>query len=78
MRRFLTKLGNLLVRRHAGLICAGLCFVVGLLWAIFGFWKTLLILCLTLAGYIFGARFLSDPEDLQRLLDKLIPPGRFR
>ena len=78
MREFLSKIGNLLVSRHAGLICAAVCFIVGVLWVVFGFWKTLLIILLTLIGYIFGVRVLSDPEDLQRLLDKIIPPGRFR
>ena len=45
---------------------------------IFGFWKTLFILILTLVGYYLGVRYFSDDEAIKKILDKLFPPGRFR
>ena len=53
-------------------------FLVALLLAIFGFWKFMLILLLTLAGYIIGKNVFANKEVLREFLDKLFPPGRFR
>jgi len=52
--------------------------VLALLLVIFGFWKTLFILALSGTGYYLGNRFFSSPEDFRNLLDKILPPGKFR
>lgn len=56
--------------------------LIGLLLAVslvvFGFWKTLFILLLTALGYYLGNRFFTNPEDFRNLLDKILPPGKFR
>lgn len=56
--------------------------LIGLLLAVslvvFGFWKTLFILLLTALGYYLGSRFFTNPEDFRNLLDKILPPGKFR
>ncbi|NLW89318.1 MAG: DUF2273 domain-containing protein [Clostridiaceae bacterium] len=64
--------------RNAGLIGALSGFVLALLLVIFGFFKTLFILIVTLIGYLLGVRLFSDKEKLKNFMDKLIPPGRFR
>lgn len=52
--------------------------ILALLLVIFGFWKTLFILTLTGTGYYLGHRFFSSPEEFRNLLDKILPPGKFR
>jgi len=64
--------------RNAGLIGGTVGFALALLLVIFGFFKTLFILLVTLFGYLVGVRLFSDKEMLKNFLDKLIPPGRFR
>ena len=78
MKRLIKVLIKQLDRQNAGLICGGLCFCIGLMFAIFGFWKTFFIFLFAILGYIFGAKILSDRERLRRVIDKLLPPGRFR
>lgn len=53
-------------------------FVFALLWVIFGFWKLLFILLLTLAGYFVGYRYFRDRDTIRKLIDKILPPGMFR
>jgi uncharacterized membrane protein len=67
-----------MTRKNAGWIVGGICFVIGLLLIIFGFWKTLFVVALTIGGYVFGVKFLSDADSLRNLIDKIFPPGRFR
>ena len=64
--------------RDAGLIGAIAGLSLSLLLVIFGLWKTLFILAVTLAGYLIGVRYFSNKEDFRDLLDKFLPPGRFR
>ncbi len=58
-----------------GAICG---FVIALILVVFGFWKSVLILIFTLAGYYIGKKIFSNKELLKEFLDKLFPPGRFR
>lgn len=63
-----------ILKRHKGRIVGT---VIGLFSAILilllGFWKTLLIVLCTLAGYYIGTRW--DIEgNFRKLLDKLLPP----
>ena len=51
---------------------------IALLLAVFGFWKFLLILIFTAAGYYIGKRIFANKEALKEFLDKILPPGRFR
>ncbi|MDD3958585.1 MAG: DUF2273 domain-containing protein [Clostridiaceae bacterium] len=78
MRAFFVKFLEMVKDRNAGLIGAGAGFILALLLVIFGFFKTLFILILTLTGFFLGVKLFSDKEKLKNFMDKLIPPGRFR
>ncbi|NLZ55827.1 MAG: DUF2273 domain-containing protein [Clostridiaceae bacterium] len=78
MKLNLHRLVEKLVRQDAGAIGGTVAFVLALLLVIFGFWKTLFIVILSLVGYYVGARFFSNPDTFRRLLDRIFPPGRFR
>jgi uncharacterized membrane protein len=45
---------------------------------LFGVLKTLFLLVLSAAGYYIGRRFFSNRKEIRDLLDRLLPPGRFR
>jgi uncharacterized membrane protein len=64
--------------RSPGLIGATIGLTLSLLLVIFGFFKTLFIITLTLIGYLIGVRYFANKEDFRDLLDKLLPPGLFR
>ncbi len=64
--------------RHPGLVGALIGLSLALLLVIFGFFKTLFILFLTLVGYLIGVRYFADKDDFRDLLDKILPPGMFR
>ncbi|NCC83248.1 MAG: DUF2273 domain-containing protein [Clostridia bacterium] len=78
MKRLFDPILRLLHGKDAGIVGAVVGFGFALLWAIFGFWRTLFILLLTLAGYIVGARFFRNSTHFRELIDKFLPPGRFR
>lgn len=78
MKRVFSSILDLVSRKNAGLVTGGVCFVIALMLVIFGFWKTLFILAVTLGGYIFGVQVLAKPENLRKLIDLILPPGRFR
>ncbi|HZK29429.1 MAG TPA: DUF2273 domain-containing protein [Clostridia bacterium] len=59
-------------------IGALIAFVFALLWMIFGFWKLLVILFLTIVGAYIGFRYFRDHESIKKLIDKILPPGMFR
>ena len=63
---------------NSALIGALTGLTLGLFLILFGFWGTLFILILTGAGYYIGKKFFSNKEDLKELLDRILPPGRFR
>jgi uncharacterized membrane protein len=64
--------------KDAGLVGGLVAFVLALLLVIFGFWRTLFIIIFTLAGYIVGARLFRNSSHFKELLNKFLPPGRFR
>ncbi len=72
------KILEIIKEQNIAFISALVAFSLGMLLILFGIWKTLFLIALTVAGYYFGKAFLSDKEDLKDLLDKIIPPGRFR
>lgn len=78
MKKLFEPLMDKVNRKNAGWIVGGVCFIFALLLMIFGFWRTLFIVALTVGGYVFGVRYLSDPENLRDLIDRIFPPGRFR
>lgn len=53
-------------------------FFIALILAVFGFWKFVLILIFTLAGYFIGKEIFANKEVLKEFLDKILPPGKFR
>ena len=75
MKRFLEDLKT---NHPAAWIGGSVGFLLGLFLILFGFWKTLFIIILTGAGFYIGKKFLSNKDDLKELLDKILPPGRFR
>lgn len=52
-------------------------FILALILAIFGFWKSLMILGFTVAGYFIGKKIFVNRETLRDFLDKILPPGKF-
>jgi len=78
MKQLLSRFLDMLMDKNAGLIGGSVGFSLALLLVIFGFFKTLFIIIITLFGYFVGVRLFSDKERLKNFLDKLIPPGRFR
>lgn len=78
MKSFWQNLTELLKGHHAGQTGALIGLSLGLLLVIFGFWKTLFVLLLAGAGYYLGNRYFAHPEDFRNLLDKILPPGKFR
>ena len=60
---------------HRGRITgAALALVIGIMFLIIGFFKTLFLLVLTAGGYMLGGK-IDNKEDLLELLDKILPPG---
>ncbi len=78
MKQLFEPILKMLHGKDAGLVGAAAGFVLALLWVIFGFWRMLFILLLTLAGYVLGARFFRNSDHFRELIDKMLPPGRFR
>ena len=78
MKRIFGSLGDLLNRKNAGFVSGFVFFIFALMIVIFWFWKTLFIVLFTIGGYIFGVKVLMNPENLRRIVDKILPPGRFR
>lgn len=67
------------IKTHNSAVVGGaIGFFLGLSLIVFGFWKTLFVIVLTGTGYYIGRKFFSNKDDLKELLDKIIPPGRFR
>jgi uncharacterized membrane protein len=78
MKAFFVKLFEMIKDRNAGLVGGGAGFLLALLLVIFGLFKTLFIIILTIVGYFLGVKLFSDKEKMKDFMDKLIPPGRFR
>jgi len=72
------KIIDYIKNQNMAVISALIFFILGLLLVIFGFWKTLFLIFMTTIGYFIGKKFLSNKENFKELLDKIIPPGRFR
>lgn len=53
-------------------------FLLAFFWVVVGFWNTLFILILTVAGYVLAIRYFSNKDDFRNLLNRLLPPGKFR
>ncbi|MBQ5768360.1 MAG: DUF2273 domain-containing protein, partial [Clostridiales bacterium] len=49
-----------------------------ILLCIFGFFKTLFIILMTLVGFFVGSFLFSDTSRFKKFLDRILPPGRFR
>lgn len=64
--------------KDPGFVGALVGLVIALLWVIFGFFKMLFIVLLTLLGYFIGAKYLRNSTHFKDLIDRLLPPGRFR
>jgi len=62
----------------SGLIGALAGFGLALSLILFGLLKTLFLLVLTAVGFYIGRRFFANRKEIRDLLDRLLPPGRFR
>ena len=78
MEQFLAKILEKITNTKPGLVCAAVFFVIGILLCIFGFWKTLFIVLFTLVGFFVGSFVFSDVSKFKKMLDRILPPGRFR
>ncbi|MBR6880069.1 MAG: DUF2273 domain-containing protein [Clostridiales bacterium] len=78
MERFLSKLIEKLENTKAGILCAFAFFIIGILFCVFGFFKTIFIILFTAVGFFAGAFLFSDMSRFKRFLDRIIPPGRIR
>ncbi len=78
MRALIVKFFDMLKDKSSGKIGAGIAFVFALFLCVFGFFKTLFIIILTVLGYVVGALLFSDKDKVKDWMDKILPPGRFR
>lgn len=78
MKSFWQQLSDSLKGRHPGTIGAVSGLTLALSLVLFGLWKTLFMIGMTLLGYFLGVRYFSNREALRNLLDKILPPGLFR
>lgn len=78
MEQLLSKILEKITNTKPGIVCAAAFFVVALLLCIFGFWKTLFIIIFTVVGFFVGSFLFSDVSKFKKMLDRILPPGRFR
>ena len=78
MRALIVKFFDMLKDKSSGKIGAGIAFVFALFLCVFGFFKTLFIIILTVIGSVVGALLFSDKDKVKDWMDKILPPGRFR
>lgn len=78
MRRLFVPLIDFLQGKNPGVTGALFGLLLGLLLVIFGFWKSLFVLLLSVVGYMLGVSVFANAESFKRLLDRILPPGRFR
>lgn len=78
MKHFLVPILEKLRGENAGFILGLVFFLLALFWVLFGLIKMLFIVGMTLLGYGIGFVYFRDSEKLKELIDKLLPPGRFR
>ncbi len=57
---------------------AAIGLVVGLLFVLIGFFKTLIIGICVFIGFYIGKKLRADKDFLKKLLDRLLPPGTYR
>jgi uncharacterized membrane protein len=78
MKAFWQQLFENLKGRNPGTVGAVAGLVLALSLVIFGIWKTLFLIGMSLLGYFLGVRYFSNREAFRNLLDKILPPGLFR
>lgn len=78
MERLLSRIFEKLQNTKAGVLCAFGFFVVGILFCVFGFFKTLFIILFTAVGFFVGSFLFSDLSRFKKFLDRIMPPGRVR
>ncbi len=78
MKEFLAPIIEQLRGKNAGLIGGFIFLFIALLWVVFGFWKMLFVLLMTILGYTIGVVFFKDMEQFKKWLDRIFPPGYFR
>lgn len=78
MKNIFEPIFEFLHGKNAGIVGGVVGFVFGLMWVIFGFWKTMFIIFCAIVGYILGALLVKNSYNFRDLLNRLFPPGRFR
>ena len=60
---------------HPGKAAGGILgLILGILFLVIGFWRTLLLAFCTLIGYLVGMLYDAN-FDFEKLFDKILPPG---
>lgn len=77
-KSFLQQISQDIEQLSTGAKGAVLGFILGLLLIVFGLWKTIFVLLMTLIGYIVGLRVFTRYGSVRDFLDKIFPPGFFR
>lgn len=78
MKPFWQELADLVRGRNPSVVGAISGLLLALSLVIFGFFKTLFIIGLTVLGSFLAVRYFANRESFRNLLDKILPPGKFR
>lgn len=78
MKNIWQQFAESLKNKNPGTIGAVIGLVLALSLVIFGVWKTLFLIVMTVLGYFLGIRYFRNREAFRDLLDKILPPGMFR
>jgi uncharacterized membrane protein len=78
MKDFWNRIIDNLKGKNPGLIGGLTGLTLALSLVIFGFFKTLFIIAMTALGIFLGVRYFNNKEAIRNLLDKIMPPGKFR
>ncbi len=74
---FTEKIKKLLENNYGKVIGSVTGFIIALLFLVIGFFKTIFLLIFIISGYYIGSK-IDNRESLIELLDKILPPGKFR
>jgi len=70
-------LQNLWENYRGRLVGSSFGLIIGAMFLILGFFRTIFLLICITAGYLLGKR-IDNKEDLMDVLDRLLPPGHHR
>lgn len=71
------KIFEIIVNNHGKVIGCFLGLILAVIILIIGFFRTIFICLLILAGYYIGSK-IDNRESLNEILDRILPPAKFR